>query len=54
MKFLIIALLLLIVVVISVSLIIFAARLKRNIANVSNEDASKEGLNEILRSIHKK
>ena len=53
MTFLIIALLL-IGVAISVSLILFAAKLKRNIANVSNEDASKEGLNEILRSIHKK
>ena len=54
MKFLLIALVLLIVVAISVSLILFAARLKRNIVNVSNEDASKEGLNEILRGIHKK
>ena len=54
MKFLLIALVILIVVAISVSLILFAARLKRNIVNVSNGDASKEGLNEILRSIHKK
>ena len=54
MNFLLCALVLLIGMAIIISLILLVARLKRNITNASNENAYKEGIDQILSSIHSK